>query len=341
MKVILNKNLFDDPSVDDSILLEIIWEAEHGRHLVFVEDSDSSVDGWLDSEVDVWLNKFGEASKERALFGLSESYVEVVTTEPTLEVCVTTAGDNWDSLALSPEKARDFLRRPLEIWFENDVHDSSFLVSCCNPDLSKSLSFFEQKGWVVFRNAGGISSMPQRVNSVTPETKWKLMFLFDSDSLIPEVCGKQAEKIQSACIDKDISFHCLERRAIENYIPPKTLGAWAYKPSFRGGEKRRLRRAFDAYKQLTLAQRSTFAVKSGFSGDRKLVESKHWVKRKDQIIAHYDSVSSSDKVNLASGFQETVAKQIFGTIPIPYGEIVDDGASEEIDKAALTIINGV
>ena len=341
MKVFLDKKLFSDPDVDTSVLLEIIWEAEYGRHLVFVEGSDDLVDDWLDSTVNNWLGELDSDSEERAIFALQESYVSASTSEPTAEIRVTTTGDDWDSLALSPVTTRDFLRRPLNVWFENDINDSSFLTSCCSPELSESLTLLVSKGWVVFCNAGGISSMPERANNTTTESRWKTMFLFDSDSLIPDVRGNDSNRVALACEENALKYHCLERRAIENYIPPKTLRTWAYRTTFRGQERRRLRLASDAYKRMNSEQRNYYGVKSGFAGDKNLIASQHWLPYQQHISALYESVDEGDRKDLGSGFQKSVASQIYGETSIPYGYIVEDGVGEEINDVALMIINGV
>jgi len=133
---------------------------------------------------------------------------------------------------LTAEAAASVLSRPLRVVLENDESDRLFLTSTIP-------SFFVwcKRGWIESVMGGG-SAMTPKIASAATDTlaRWRTFFIFDSDRLHPSELavgwtpprgdGCQGYVFETSCASMPRDrWHRLERRAIENYLPPSILHA--------------------------------------------------------------------------------------------------------------------
>jgi hypothetical protein len=330
MNVNLEEELFTSNAVDEATILQLIWTAFEGRHRVFPMIEPNGLDDWL--------SRHSSRVVDTCRFCIDESFVAASQGFCDQNVCVRPGPDDWSSLKLSPESAHAFLQSPIEVWFENDLNDSSFLLSCVADGLSKKLREFEDKRWIQFQNAGGIGSMPLRINGIAENRRHSTIFIFDSDSRLPGVCSKQAQAVIEACDESHVQYHCLSRRAIENYIPTRTLKTWAYSPRFRGWQSRVRKQSVMAFGSITEEQRCFFNLKSGFDGDFPGNTVGEWRSRKDEIDRLFVGISDENRNHLRNGIQSDIAMQIYGKITIPYSHLWEYGTSNELNAIAQNIL---
>jgi|LakMenEpi03Aug12_release.lakeMendotaPanAssembly.Ray.scaffolds.fasta_scaffold124522_2 hypothetical protein len=330
MNVNLEEELFTSNAVDEATILLLIWTALEGRHRVFPMIDPNSLDDWL--------SRHSSDVVDTCRFCIDESLVAASQGFCDQNVFVRPGPDDWSSLKLSPESARAFLQTPIEVWFENDLNDSNFLLSCVADELSNKLREFEDKRWIQFQNAGGIGSMPLRVKGIAENRRHSSIFIFDSDSRLPEVCSKQSQSVIAACKASHIQYHCLSRRAIENYIPTRTLKTWAFSPSFRGRQSHVRKQRVTAFGSITEEQRCYFNLKLGFDGDLPGNTDGEWSSRKDEIDSLFVGISDRNRNHLKNGIQGDVANQIYGKIKIPYSHLWENGSSDELNEIAQNIL---
>ena len=330
MNVNLEGELFCSKTVDDATILQLIWTAYESRHRVFP---------MIEPEVlDCWLSRHSSCVIDRCKFCIEESLIAASQQVCDQNVQVRPKPDDWSNLNLSPDSALAFLQSPIEVWFENDLNDSSFLLSCVTDEISRKLREFEDKRWIRFQNAGGIGSMCSRINKIDENRRHSTIFIFDSDSRLPGVSSKQAQAVIAACNDRNIQYHCLWRRSIENYIPTKTLKKWAYDPTSRGWQSQVRKKSVAAFESITEDQRFFYNLKSGFDGDIPGNTRGDWASRKDDIDRFFFGISDGNRNQLRNGIQRDIAMQIFGKISIPYTQLWEYGTSTELNAIAQKIL---
>jgi hypothetical protein len=330
MNINLDAELFSSGTVDEATVLQLIWTAFDGRHRVFPMIASQVLDDWL--------SRHSSDVFERCRFCIDESLVAASQGFCEQQVYVRPGPDDWTDLKLSPESAIYFLQSPIEVWLENDLNDGNFLLSCVASELSKKLKEFEEKRWIQFQNAGGIGSMPLRINRIAETRRHSTIFIFDSDSRLPGSCSQQARAVIAACKANRVQYHCLSRRAIENYIPTRTLKSWAFSPVFRGWQSRVRKQRVMAFGSIAEEQRHFFNLKSGFNGDLPGNTVGEWRSRKDDIGRLFQEITVETRDHLKDGIQSDVALQIYGRIPIPYTHLWEYGTSDELNAIAQKIL---
>jgi len=330
MNINLAPELFTSSAVDEATVLQLILTAFEGRHRVFPMIEASSLENWL--------TRHSSPVVDKCRFCIDESLVAASEGFCDQQVYVRPGPDNWSGLELTPESAYACLQRPIQVWFENDLNDSNFLLSCVTDELSLKLKEFEEKRWIQFQNAGGIGSMPNRINGISENSKHSTIFIFDSDSRLPGACSQQAQAVISACRTNRVQYHCLSRRAIENYIPIRTLNTWAFSPKFRGRESHIRKLRVTAFRDIADEQRRFFNLKSGFDGDVPGNTMGEWQNKCIEIEQFYQGISEKNRNHLKNGIQRDIAMQIYGRIPIPYTQLWEYGTSEELNEIAQKIL---
>ncbi|MEJ7591471.1 MAG: hypothetical protein WKF77_07970 [Planctomycetaceae bacterium] len=191
------------------------------------------------SAVQSWFGRQSEQVKVASGLAIEYGLLRDAAENMRLQVVIDDrrrTDDDWTTMFLSLESARQLLRRPLNVWFENDLNDGQFLLSTARQEVRDRLIEWKEKGWIQFQNAGGIDSIYGRSKALEHLQVMRTMFIFDSDARLPAIRSTPAKVAIDSCQVNDATWHCLERRAIENYIPPGTLKAWTLKTDLRGSE---------------------------------------------------------------------------------------------------------
>lgn len=99
-----------------------------------------------------------------------------------------------------------------------------------------------------------------------PAEQMRAWVLFDSDAQQPAQPSRDSENLRTACINASLSHHQLQRRSIENYLPPEALWGWAGQR--RGEAGTRFRRQVETFLALQPKERRHHAdMKETFEND--------------------------------------------------------------------------
>jgi hypothetical protein len=159
----------------------------------------------------------------------------------------------------------------------------------------------ETKGWLHFEHGGGLSRMPETVRDAkqSPLSRLCLWVLFDSDSLAPNKPSDAISSFMRLC-GEAVAFHCLERRAVENYIPFLALEHWAFHGSGRRERSDNRKRTFRAFGSMTTTCQSHYNLKHGFHGDSDRDD-------RDNVGPLYDDLPLETLQALEHGFGSNIA----------------------------------
>ncbi|TCI04090.1 hypothetical protein EZV61_07840 [Corallincola luteus] len=260
MRLNLHQDLFD--SQYDAELTQIFIEAYRKRVSVHIEHADS---------FQSWLGTKDKATKERCAYVLSASAaLHAGCKSPcTFSIVANGQGSDWDSNSPTVEACEvDYLLQlPTTISLENGRNDRNFLLSFCKKELRARLLELESQKALEFDGAGGIN---EQINHMKdryvqhPANKHKYWLLFDGDSPSPGQTSEPARTLIDLCKEHGFkNFHCLARRAIENYLPvsPKKNIAEVY--HLFGLDDEELREQIECFSELSDDQRSHFHTKEG------------------------------------------------------------------------------
>ena len=201
---------------------------------------------------------------------------------------------------LSVADATQLVRSSYDILLENGRNDRAFLLAMAGESARNYLLCLEDRCRLRFDRKGGITEMKAFVEEMILHRKdksIKYFAVFDSDSDAPGYPSNQAVSLISVCQNNNIPYHCLSKRAIENYLPIASLFDHAHKSSRALQSSRR--ELAQLYKGFTQEQKAHFPLKTGLpfilTGRQK---------------ALYASIVGSAKIVVAnSGFSDDLSQQ--------------------------------
>jgi hypothetical protein len=329
MKVIIDADLFEDTPVNHLDLLALFRLGFTGRHLLQIAPIS-------DLRVETWLSKQAEGVTLECRLAL-EIGIRHDAHLPAANVLRVSAGSaatrEGCGTVLCLKDAVELLQRPFRILVEDNVADRNFLLAVAMSESRKVLSEGETKNWITFEHGGrsGLVKRPEQYGAkqLEPLQTWVLA---DSDALAPGLRSTQAKSVAEAC-GRNISFHLLMRRAVENYLPVVALEHWAeHTPmlaSQRVGRKQRVR----ALKALKPEQRHHYNMKDGFKGDANRSD-------KDDANALYEDVPLQSRRILADGFGMDIALLFDGEKhPLPDFWLVADGSPSETSPMITRLLS--
>ncbi|MFT4975168.1 MAG: hypothetical protein ACI8S6_001055 [Myxococcota bacterium] len=298
MRVYLHSSVFS-LNTDALTLLGVISFAYENRHRIFVwDDQDEAWQGWLRAR-DQDIREQIELALEQSLLddqqGRDLQTLHVVDVEQ----------DDWTAPEprLMPRTALQFLARPLLVVLENSRNDRDFILAVANPLRRRELSAAVQAGWVTF-SGGGFGEVKAAVDEMKGSRTniMRSWVMFDSDAQQPGVPSVDTQRVAQSCVETAQSigeqpqrfFHQLQRRTIENYIPPQALC-----DSLRDTQLQRAR----AFSRLSAPQRWHYYVKDGLRKDCGDVR---------QPPALFRGVRLRDREVLWDGFGADIAPRFFG-----------------------------
>lgn len=262
-----------------------------------------------------WQAASDWAVKDMALYRL-RSFVADSVADPKAVPPRVTLGD---AIYLGESKAA--------LWVENGRNDRRFLLGMMTPDRRAAFEEWEDRDIFEFRNGGGLGEARKAMEDLAtrkkldPRMNWAL---FDSDGEVPSHRSNDARLMVNFCEGAAIEYHCLDRRAIENYLPQKALWAWGNVGNRDTKMERRAR--LEAYKRMSAPQRHHFHLKSG------------WEKTpSDDVCNLYASVPEADHNALAKGIDKDLA-----SLYDFYADFMHDWVTEEgIDPGLQAMIDDV
>ena len=203
------------------------------------------------------------------------------------------AKSEWDGqVVLTLDDACMVLDHVIMVGLENSRNDRDFLLTLLPlKSRNRFMSLFK-KGRLAFVGGGGNGELKVQLIERVEEPSFKLLswIMFDNDSRHPGHMPQATQELIEVCTENNLTFHCLERRCVENYITREI-----YNLVFPGvvGQK------VDSIFGLSLEQTKYFNFKKGFSNS------------KEEDNALYDNLTSAQKKALSKGFNDKLAADVY------------------------------
>lgn len=323
MLIRISNEIFEDARVSDPII-HLLELSKAGRFYLSAEDEASA-------EFLAWLAR--QQQETQVGWRIMADWSDLDQASYRMQSVIVVAGDtdDWksDPPRLSLRTASALGARTFDIVVENQRNDRAFLLAFAGE--SKGLlQGLEAANTIRFAGAGGITEMKPIIGdqySKRVDRKLKVFALFDSDGERPGHLSKQAEATQAETMKHGISFHCLERRAIENYLPLPAVFDFAGRRPSRP-QRLALLEIADAFKSLNAEQKAHFPMKNGLP------------KIPTEAQAElYADVHSDRRATLVKGFTDNLA-EMYGEVHEPKlsGQIEADGAKDEVRRAIQAIL---
>lgn len=317
MLVLLTDAVLSDPAQ----WLELEALLDHARrnrcYLDALTPAFSLTNPWLDQadrgRKQQWLDVTAWAVRDASLFRLRALVADVqpVGAPPPARVSV--------------RQAIDLVARPASIWLENGRNDRRFLLASMPEDQRTMFLKWERDRVISFENGGGLGEMRKLMEEQDARGMLDARAdraLFDSDAEAPGHRSRDAVLMTTFCRSRGIAHHCLDRRAIENYLPRAALWWWANTGGRRDIKSER-RAKVEAYSRLNDRQRWHFHLKSG------------WVAQpSQQVIALYADVAQNDRDILQNGVDRDLALLYDGFVDAMYAWMDEEGFDAGL-KAAI------
>jgi hypothetical protein len=264
----LDDALFAAP-VDPLLLLSILRYGLEGRHLIL---TDPSFQRNGKGKVNQWLAARDPLVRDVAEEALDRSLRAYQSTASRTELRVAERKQShWQGTPpeLTPEDAARVLALPLLLVLEDRQADKHFLRCVLPHPRREELRGALDRGWIRAEHGGGLGSMKRYVESLRdePAERMRVWVLFDSDAQQPAQPSRDSQDLKRTCTGAALPHHQLQRRSIENYLPPEALYRWAGQR--RGEPGTRLLRKVQAFEALEPAtERHHVDMKARFENDR-------------------------------------------------------------------------
>lgn len=183
-----------------------------------------------DEVTEEWLKSRPPAEKERWDV-ITKSSVKAQTKYRALDKIEVIPGSDpskWttDPPRLNLKDAVNLAGQAKRVIVENARGDRKFILAMADDTLRARMLELEAAGRLMFVHGGGIGELKMQLLKThipVPGSRHFCWVLIDSDSALPGEISKEAQDILDICAVAGIKHYCLERRAIENYLPKPTL----------------------------------------------------------------------------------------------------------------------
>ncbi|MDI1366455.1 MAG: hypothetical protein PSX79_16620 [bacterium] len=258
MKFVLTASLFQD-LVDDIAILGFLQRSMSKRCYIAVRSPNAQ--GYLE-----WLQGLPKARRTAWDTQLAWTTRDAAQHRITpIEVIAGPASD-WGATPpqLTTTDALSLVDTPFKILLENGRFDRAFLLAMMPSSFRPFFEWLEHTDQLMFFGTGGLGELKKVVDEQVSRKEHRRLThwaMFDSDAGAPGERSRDARQAVEACQERQVPFHILQRRALENYVPKAALFDWANS----GGADAGLRRErIDALFRMTPEQRHHFHFKSGF-----------------------------------------------------------------------------
>ncbi|WP_426260037.1 hypothetical protein [Sphingomonas sp. DC1100-1] len=282
--------------------------------------NSATTNPWLD-QVDQrrrqeWLNASSWATRDGAIYRL-RTFIADVESNP----------DAKPLPKITLREGIELADRPVTLWVENGRNDRKFFLALMPAEQRAMFQELERRHIFKVDSRGGLGEL--RVSLAELHERGSLdsrsnRALFDSDAEVPGHRSRDALSMIAFCESAGLAYHCLVRRAIENYIPRKALWNW----TTLHGPKRRVERSskVDAYDRMNSDQRRHFRMKDGWDANPS-----------HQVAALFQDVSDVDRQTLRGGIDGDIAS-VYDSF---MGAIYDWASKEGIDPEVQATINEI
>jgi len=255
MLCILEKELFKDSN--ESLLMLILYLGANNRAFIQFDDDDLDVKEWQrnnnqsawDEVHRCWLSDATRFRQEN----------KVIVRE-SLEV------SNWNNdicPIITLLDASNLILKNFEIWLENERNDGSFIRCVLSQEVRGLFDIMVNCGHLRLNGLGGIGEMKAvlRQSFQSFGFRNKIFLICDSDAASPDERDDNAEEIVNICQNNKIHHHCLNRRAIENYVPINYLAEQMPPQELLHST---LGKKYQAFMNFNTHQQHFFHMKTGF-----------------------------------------------------------------------------
>jgi hypothetical protein len=212
----LHKSIFDEKHHIE--LNDILSEAYKKRISIHIED-EKSYQNWVVQRPRL------EQEKWIMLIKASANLHNSARTTCIFQINEDIQNSDWDAkIPIAKIDDVDYLLKlPLTVALENSRNDRNFLLSLCKPSLRERLIDLEKQQCLGFVGGGGINELINNMQGKYidhPANRHKYWVLFDGDAALPGKISETSNTLIDICKANNFdNFHCLTRRAIENYLP--------------------------------------------------------------------------------------------------------------------------
>lgn len=161
---------------------------------------------------------------------LTLAYNDFANTYQPIETTVEFNGEQYDAEKIfSIKEMIAYMVEPISVMVENSLNDAYFLEALFqNFDRSGRLSSFYKNHWLIFDNGGGASNMKNALKAKLKQFGNKSKFLktfilIDGDRRYPSHKVEKYNDLIQFADQNGISYHILEKRCMENYLPMDAL----------------------------------------------------------------------------------------------------------------------
>ena len=279
MKVRIDKSVFADAN-DRNKQLEL-------RFLLHIILYKNRYELKISDEDILYTEGYGQLTQSDREYIEHVVAMDIVTSSNSYDCEVKTGGEaEYTQRIFSAEEAIMYLLQPLSVILENGLNDSHFMnVVFRLFDATGVLPRFVENGWIRYENAGGCMNVKNflkaRILQFAGKRKFLRCFvLLDGDRRYPAdvKSDERYKKLRELMDAWHVSYHILEKRSMENYMPDEAMQAVA-------GTK--FKEWFNAYNSLTPGQKDYLSIAKGFETDIT-EEDKRKVRKKEGLLTTKD-----------------------------------------------------
>ena len=211
-----------------------------------------------------------------------QNYDTFINNCPTLSYIVS-----LDANHLSLIEAIQLLENKFYLILENSTYDGYFFNALMREfkNKSKKIKQFKENNWFDYEMGGGADNIKTLLQGKNLKL-YKCFVLIDSDKDFKDQKGKK-DDFEKFLKDNNISYHILEKREIENYLPLNIIG---------GINQTNL--AIKAYLNLNDSQKDYFDLQYGLKMSRE-----NLLVVKPEVYDLYSSVSDANYNLLRNGIE--------------------------------------
>lgn len=304
-------------------ILAFIERAVSRKHLVYPLDWEG--EGYVS-----WLLRCAEDLKEPDVGDLLKFQMQgggLVVSRRAITIDLEARKDNRRA-RFSLQDVEDYILQATQIYVENSRADRRFLLSLfSDKKIKNDIEELERIGGVSFAHCGGITELANQVRDDArkfPFLKFRAIAVFDSDATGPgdKNISPNAREAMRACNSVDVKYLCLDRRAIENYIPHACLILYAEHSGQNRNERLRLARTVS---RLSRDQQAYLHMKNGL----------------DKISAAsptFSSLSPKELIILSKGFGDQLSTCFSEPGWITWERFKDSGMDGEVSTIAKFVL---
>ncbi len=284
-------------------------------------------------ELKLWTDTLTPAQRDEIELILDAGVERQLRDPPMSVVRVADVEDaEWEGTVprLPLRGAIALLRKPLRVLIEG-VHDEAFLHATVPHFYRARFEDWSKRELLKVEHRGGLQNLHHALEQECEvrERRLRLFVMFDSDARKPGEPHRESKKVARFCKNKKLAHHQLQRRAIDNYIPPRRLKDWLKKQKHPREFDDKWLPKFRAFCLLTEEQRHHYNMKKGFRGDREgagLAD----------IFARFIDEKPDQAALLEEGFSPAVAKSFQERIPDAW--LAQDGQTPELMQLFETLL---